>query len=52
MFRYPELDCWQTMLKRLYRKEVEHVVLWFEEYRLALQHEVERRSISFKKTHV
>ncbi|XP_012554058.1 uncharacterized protein LOC101240885 isoform X1 [Hydra vulgaris] len=52
MFRYPELDCWQTMLKRLYRKEVEQVVLWYEEYRIALQQEVERRSISFKKTHV
>lgn len=43
MFRIPELDCWQTMLKRLYMKELEQVVLWFEEYRQSLQHEIERR---------
>jgi len=43
MFRYPELDCWQTMLKRLYKKELEQVVLWFEEYRLRLQQELEER---------
>ena len=42
MFRYPELDCWQTMLKRLYKKELEQVVLWFEEYRHALQQELEQ----------
>ncbi|XP_057315020.1 uncharacterized protein LOC130656208 [Hydractinia symbiolongicarpus] len=45
MFRYPELDCWQTMLKRLYKKEVKQVVLWFEEYRLALQKELENRKM-------
>eukprot|EP00794_Sanderia_malayensis_P020398 gene20398-22411_t len=43
MFRIPELDCWQTMLKRLYMKELEQVVLWFEEYRQSLQQELERR---------
>ena len=43
MFRYPELDCWQTMLKRLYKKELEQIVLWFEEYRLQLQDEFEAR---------
>ena len=43
MFRYPELDCWQTMLKRLYKKELEQIVLSFEEYRLQLQDEFEAR---------
>lgn len=42
MFRYPELDCWQTMLKRLYKKELEQVVMWFEEYRIALCDELDR----------
>lgn len=43
MFRYAELDCWQTMLKRLYKKEVEHVVMRHEEYRQALQRELEQK---------
>ena len=43
MFRLPELDCWQTMLKRLYMKELEQVVFWFEEYRQSMQHEIKRR---------
>ena len=43
MFRYPELDCWQAMLKRLYKEELEQIVLWYEEYRLQLQDEFEAR---------
>ena len=43
MFRLPELDCWQTMLKRLYMKELEQIVFWFEEYRQSMQQEIERR---------
>eukprot|EP00111_Clytia_hemisphaerica_P006611 TCONS_00019154-protein len=43
MFRYTQLDCWQTMLKRLYKKELEQVVLWFEEYRSALSDELDRQ---------
>ena len=31
------------MLKRLYKKELEQIVLWFEEYRLQLQDEFEAR---------
>ena len=41
LFRYAELDCWQTMLKRLYKKEAEQVVMRHEEYRQALQRELE-----------
>ena len=43
LFRYTELDCWQTMLKRLYKKEAEQVVMRHEEYRQALQRELERK---------
>lgn len=43
MFRYPDLDCYQTMLKRLYKKDLEQVVYKYEEYRQALQREIERR---------
>lgn len=43
LFRYAELDCWQTMLKRLYKKEVEQVVMRHEEYRQALQRELEQK---------
>ena len=49
MFRYPDLDCWQTMLKRLYKKELEQVVLWFEEYRIALYSELERQTLLAKQ---
>lgn len=43
LFRYAELDCWQAMLKRLYKKEVEQVVMRHEEYRQALQREFEQK---------
>ena len=43
MFRYPELDCWQAMLKRLYKEELKQIVLWFEVYRLQLQDEFDAR---------
>ena len=43
MFRYADLDCFQTMLKRLYKKDLEQVVYKYEEYRQALQREIERR---------
>eukprot|EP00112_Aurelia_sp_Birch-Aquarium-sp1_P004035 Seg1455.6 transcript_id=Seg1455.6/GoldUCD/mRNA.D3Y31 product="Protein salvador 1" protein_id=Seg1455.6/GoldUCD/D3Y31 len=43
MFRLPELDCWQTMLKRLYMKELEQIVLWFEEYRQSMHKEIDKR---------
>ncbi|XP_028409884.1 uncharacterized protein LOC114532550 [Dendronephthya gigantea] len=43
LFRYPDLDCFQTMLKRLYKKDLEQVVYRYEERRQALQREIERR---------
>ena len=52
MFRYPELDCWQTMLKRLYKKELEQVVLWFEEYRAALTDELNRQQHILYQQHL
>ncbi|XP_031567934.1 uncharacterized protein LOC116302713 [Actinia tenebrosa] len=49
LFRYSELDCWQTMLKRLYKKEVEQIVMRYEEYSQALQREIERRQQQQKR---
>ena len=43
LFRYPDLDCFQTMIKRLYKKDLEQVVYKYEVYRQALQKEIERR---------
>ncbi|CAH1262250.1 SAV1 [Branchiostoma lanceolatum] len=43
LFKLPELDCYQEMLMRLYRKELEVVVMSYEGYRQALQQEMERR---------
>lgn len=33
MFRLPELDCFNAMLTRLYKQELEEVVMRFEVYR-------------------
>ena len=52
MFRYTQLDCWQTMLKRLYKKELEQVVLWFEEYRSALSDELDRQEEIMHQQHL
>jgi scaffold protein salvador len=49
LFRYSELDCWQTILKRLYKKEVEQIVMRYEEYSQALQREIERRQKQQKR---
>lgn len=42
LFRLPELDCFQAMLNRLYRQELESIVMGYEAYRLALFKEMER----------
>lgn len=42
LFRLPELDCFQAMLNRLYRQELESIVMGYEAYRLALLREMER----------
>lgn len=43
LFRLPELDCFNAMLTRLYRKELEEIVMRYEEYRLRLIELMERR---------
>ncbi|XP_023221190.1 protein salvador homolog 1-like [Centruroides sculpturatus] len=45
LFRLPELDCFQGMLNRLHRQELEGIVMKYEAYRLALLREMERRLI-------
>ncbi|CAL1277044.1 unnamed protein product [Larinioides sclopetarius] len=42
LFKLPELDCFQAMLNRLYRQELESIVMGYEAYRLALLKEMER----------
>ncbi|XP_015903551.1 scaffold protein salvador [Parasteatoda tepidariorum] len=42
LFKLPELDCYQAMLNRLYRQELENIVMNYEAYRLALFKEMER----------
>lgn len=39
----PELECFQAMLNRLYRQELEDLVLGYEAYRAGLQREIEER---------
>ncbi|XP_070576882.1 protein salvador homolog 1-like isoform X2 [Ptychodera flava] len=43
LFRLPQLDCFQSMMTRLYKEEVESVVMGYEAYRLALLKEMEKR---------
>ncbi|XP_044013567.1 scaffold protein salvador-like isoform X2 [Aphidius gifuensis] len=43
LFRLPELDCFSSMLTRLYKQELEEVVMRYEEYRSALLCEMEQR---------
>lgn len=43
MFRLPELDCFNAMLTRLYRKELEEIVMRYETYRSFLVCEMDRR---------
>ena len=41
LFRLPELDCYDNVLKRLYKQELEAIVMNYEAYRSALAREME-----------
>ncbi|XP_041969484.1 scaffold protein salvador isoform X2 [Aricia agestis] len=43
MFRLSELDCYSDMLTRLYKQELQLIVMRYEQYRSALLQELERR---------
>merc|ERR1712071_726702 len=43
LFRLPELDCYDNVLKRLYKQELETIVMNYESYRSAMARELERR---------
>ncbi|GBP50554.1 Scaffold protein salvador [Eumeta japonica] len=43
MFRLSELDCYSSMLTRLYKQELQLIVMKYEQYRAALLQEIERR---------
>lgn len=49
MFRLPELDCFNVMLTRLYKQELEEIVMRYEAYRSALALEMERRMNAQRK---
>jgi len=44
LFRLPELDCFDTMLNRLFRDELEELVMRYERIRLAISQELEYRN--------
>lgn len=43
LFRLPQLDCYDNVLKRLYKQELETIVMNYEAYRSAMARELERR---------
>ncbi|GAB6026303.1 hypothetical protein CHUAL_012509 [Chamberlinius hualienensis] len=43
LFRLPQLECYQAMLNRLCKQDIEKIVMKYESYRQALQQELERR---------
>lgn len=45
MFKLAELECFQAMLTRLYKQELEEVVMRYEVYRVALLRQLEYRLI-------
>lgn len=45
LFRPPELECFQAMLNRLHRQELEELVMDYEAYRMVLQREILRREM-------
>jgi scaffold protein salvador len=46
LFRLPELDCFDAMLNRLFRDELEELVMRYERIRIAISQELEYRNSS------
>jgi scaffold protein salvador len=46
LFRLPELDCFDAMLNRLFRDELEELVMRYERIRIAISQELEYRNHS------
>lgn len=46
LFRLPELDCFNAMLTRLYKQELEEVVMRYEEYRYSYEFKIEDKRIT------
>uniref|UniRef100_A0A023F866 Putative scaffold protein salvador n=3 Tax=Triatoma infestans TaxID=30076 RepID=A0A023F866_TRIIF len=49
LFRLPELDCFSAMLTRLYKHQLEEIVMRYEAYRSALLLEIEMRLVDHGK---
>lgn len=43
MFRLPELDCFNAMLTRLYKQELEEIVMRYEVYRFIVLHNTKNK---------
>ncbi|XP_076318606.1 scaffold protein salvador [Tachypleus tridentatus] len=52
MFPLQELDCFEGMLKRLHKKEVEEIVMKYEAYRIALMREKERKRLEMTEEQI
>ena len=48
LFRHQELDAFQSMLTRLYKSDVENVVMDYEAYRQSLYRELENRKVQMQ----
>lgn len=49
LFRLPELDCFNAMLTRIYKQELEEIVMRYEVYRSRLLAEMDKRRRCIKK---
>lgn len=50
MFSAEELESWDKMLRQLHRKELEHIVMRYEEYRVALNKSIEHKQWQKRRT--
>ena len=52
LFRLPELECFDAMLNRLFRDELEELVMRYEGIRCAISQEIEYRAYSGQVSHL
>jgi len=50
LFRLSELDCFEAMLRRLFKELAEEIVMNYERYRLSLVGEMEKRRMESSPT--
>lgn len=50
LFSCDDLELWDKMLLQMHRKELEHIVMRYEEYRVALDRSIEHRRWQERRT--